>query len=273
MGFAAIGVRAHGWDDRLAMTSKVQKALRGRVAEAIGVYMVAQVAYTHEVQGRDEDDKHGVWPPRKTASTGLIVFGDRSAVKRAINEALNDPTKQQFEIARSKKAPSGVASTFGRKQVLGAALALEQEALRVAGQKAAGIGGARAQQEARRSAWKTFKLASAEGNVEAALEARKLWRMVHRKITGAGSYARTASYLPRPVLLRTGTLRDSWTFRVESEGSRVIVYIGTQVPYARFHELGTATLPARREVVVSAMDRKHIKDIATEILNEELNHG
>lgn len=272
MGFA---VRANGWDDPLALSKRVTDILRGKAAEAVGLYLVAQVAYSHEVQGRDEDDKHNVWPERKVASTGLIVFGERSAVKAAIKEALSDPTKQQFEIARAKNAPADAVRLFGRRQVLGASLALEQEQLRTKAQKELGMGSERARQEARRSAWKAFRFAVAGGDTEAALVAHKLWRSAHRKITKAGSYARTASYLPRPVLLRTGTLRDSWTFRVETVGNKVVLWVGTTVPYARAHELGSPkrNLPVRQQVVVSNMDRAHIRGIVGDILNEELNRG
>jgi phage gpG-like protein len=58
----------------------------------------------------------------------------------------------------------------------------------------------------------------------------------------------------RPLLVRTGRLRSSWTDEhspdhietlIEEADGRLVVEIGTRVPYAPFHEAGTGRIPPR----------------------------
>jgi phage gpG-like protein len=81
------------------------------------------------------------------------------------------------------------------------------------------------------------------------------------------SYKTSATYLPRPVLLRTGMMKSSWTYRVERENDLVVIMVGTKIPYARHHELGEG-VPQRRQVVITALDRKKIADIVGDVLNK-----
>lgn len=262
-----VEVRSGDWENRLALKTRMVKALRGPVAENVGLFLVSQIAFTHEMQGRSEDDQTRVWPPRKVPSAGLVVLGNRSAVRKAIREARQNPSKTHFEIKRHVKAPDGASTTFTRAQVLGASGALAAEKNRKGKQKQAGLKG-RKLQEQRRKLKQVHLEQLYNGDEEGALRTRRELAALKSSIGTAASYKRSASYLPRPVLLRTGTMRDSWTFRVEVIGAKVVLWISTSVEYAKYHELGLG-VPQRRQFVVTHNDRRHIQELVADIVREE----
>lgn len=58
-------------------------------------------------------------------------------------------------------------------------------------------------------------------------------------------------------LLETGELRDSIEHTVEREGTEVVGYVGTNDPIAKYHELGTRTIPPRSFLGEAAMRKEH----------------
>jgi phage gpG-like protein len=251
------------------MLGEVARCLETKVAPQVGLYMVRQVEHTHDVQGRDEEDRTGIWPPRKMASTGLIIFGERGAVKKAIKQlekarAKGDP-QYLFRVQRNKNSYDNAQTEFRPGQLRGAKLALAEEKQRKDVQKDLkkewGKDFKKNVSRAQRVLKHELKLALEEGDVGKAAAKRSALRLLNRPIGKGDSYARTASYLPRPVLLRTGTMKSSWTFRVERSGAKVTVFVGTPTKYARWHELGSPQrhIPIRRQVVLSRQDKGNIQ--------------
>lgn len=262
-----------------AFAGKVSQILAEKVAPQLGMFFVRQVEYSHDVQGRDEDDRVMVWPARKVASTGLLIFGMRSAVNKAIKQLAKDNkagvTAATYRVARNKNAPAGQQVDFTAKQIRGAALALAEEKKRKAFQKALKVdfGVKKTGMDQAKVALKaTLKAALESGDKPKAAQAMRSMRLLAQSIGSGGSYARTANYLPRPVLLRTGTMKSSWTFRVMRHGPRVMVAVGTNVRYARQHEFGVPArgLPARRQFVVSRSDRADVQKLTQDTLAREL---
>ena len=58
-------------------------------------------------------------------------------------------------------------------------------------------------------------------------------------------------------LLETGELRASIEHVVEREGAEVVGYVGTNDPIAKYHELGTRTIPPRSFLGEAAMRKEH----------------
>jgi phage gpG-like protein len=58
-------------------------------------------------------------------------------------------------------------------------------------------------------------------------------------------------------LLETGELRDSVEHVVGREGTEVVGYVGTNDPIAKYHELGTRTIPPRSFLGEAAMRKEH----------------
>jgi phage gpG-like protein len=58
-------------------------------------------------------------------------------------------------------------------------------------------------------------------------------------------------------LLETGELRDSIQHVVGREGTEVVGYVGTNDPIAKYHELGTRTIPPRSFLGEAAMRKEH----------------
>jgi phage gpG-like protein len=58
-------------------------------------------------------------------------------------------------------------------------------------------------------------------------------------------------------LLETGELRDSIQHVVGREGTEVVGYVGTNDPIAKYHELGTRTIPPRSFLGEAAMRQEH----------------
>jgi phage gpG-like protein len=58
-------------------------------------------------------------------------------------------------------------------------------------------------------------------------------------------------------LLETGELRDSIQHVVGREGAEVVGYVGTNDPIAKYHELGTRTIPPRSFLGEAAMRKEH----------------
>ena len=58
-------------------------------------------------------------------------------------------------------------------------------------------------------------------------------------------------------LLETGELRDSIEHVVGREGTEVVGYVGTNNPIAKYHELGTRTIPPRSFLGEAAMRQEH----------------
>lgn len=260
------------------LQARMLSVLHTHAAPVIGLYLVRQVEYSHDVQGRDEEDRHGVWPERKVPSSGLLVFGDRKAVSAAIKK-LDDLDKQglqhqKFTIKRAAKSlGAGRSEEFSRRQVLGAKLALEQEAKRARfnakAKTLAGLDNKKAVYAKRKEVRAEAMLALTDGRL---LDAKRKFRqlaLMAGPISKGRSYRTAATYLPRPVLLRTGTMKSSWTYRVERQSDMVVVYIGTPVKYAKYHELGKG-VPLRRQVVVSRQDKAKIAALTGDVMQREL---
>jgi phage gpG-like protein len=58
-------------------------------------------------------------------------------------------------------------------------------------------------------------------------------------------------------LLETGELRDSIEHVSGREGAEVVGYVGTNNPIAKYHELGTRTIPPRSFLGEAAMRKEH----------------
>jgi phage gpG-like protein len=58
-------------------------------------------------------------------------------------------------------------------------------------------------------------------------------------------------------LLETGELRDSIEHVSGREGGEVVGYVGTNDPIAKYHELGTRTIPPRSFLGEAAMRKEH----------------
>jgi phage gpG-like protein len=58
-------------------------------------------------------------------------------------------------------------------------------------------------------------------------------------------------------LLETGELRKSIEHFVQREGGEVVGYVGTNDPIAKYHELGTRTIPPRSFLGEAAMRQEH----------------
>jgi hypothetical protein len=58
-------------------------------------------------------------------------------------------------------------------------------------------------------------------------------------------------------LLETGELRDSIQHVVGREGTEVVGYVGTNDPIAKYHELGTRTIPPGSFLGEAAMRKEH----------------
>lgn len=269
-----ITVKAHVLSNPRRMTAKLAEVLHNEVAPVVGLFLVRQVEHTHDVQGRTEDDSEGVWPPRKPPSSGLIVFGQRKEVLAAIKQLIKDKDQQVFTIKRAEKSLGAERDVvFTRKQVQGAKLAIEAEQRRKRFQKKAkgfaGISTAKEKAAARQELKQKKALALIEGRlVEAARKDRQL-QLLAAAISKGTSYRNSATYLPRPVLLRTGALKSSWTYRVLRQNDLVVVFIGTTIHYARYHELGLG-VPQRKQVVISNNDRKRIAELTNSILGRKL---
>src|ERR1700737_2793276 len=67
----------------------------------------------------------------------------------------------------------------------------------------------------------------------------------------------TQGFPENEPLLRTGELRDSIGHVVEREGAEVVGYVGTNDPIAKYHELGTRTIPPRSFLGEAAMRQEH----------------
>jgi phage gpG-like protein len=58
-------------------------------------------------------------------------------------------------------------------------------------------------------------------------------------------------------LLETGELKESIEHTVQREGAEVVGYVGTNDPIAKYHELGTRTIPPRSFLGEAAMRKEH----------------
>jgi phage gpG-like protein len=58
-------------------------------------------------------------------------------------------------------------------------------------------------------------------------------------------------------LLETGELKESIEHTVGREGGEVVGYVGTNDPLAKYHELGTRTIPPRSFLGEAAMRKEH----------------
>jgi hypothetical protein len=58
-------------------------------------------------------------------------------------------------------------------------------------------------------------------------------------------------------LLETGELKESIEHTVGREGAEVVGYVGTNDPIAKYHELGTRTIPPRSFLGEAAMRKEH----------------
>lgn len=253
------------------LREKLVQVMTGELAPVVGEFLVRQIAYTHDVQGRTEDDKHGVWPPRKVPSSGIVVFSQRSDLKNAIKEMLRlkkeGKRKSVYEIQQQRLEGddfSGVGrwgggkAKFTHRQLLGAALALDEEKKNKNRKK-----------ELKQQIQEEFAKTSPDADKLATL--KQLEMSTPRKITSLRSSRDSLKYRPRPVLFRTGTLRDSWNWKVLQEGKKTVIYIGTTVEYARVHFDGSVkkNIPARKEFVMTRKDRATITDLTNDIVGEE----
>jgi phage virion morphogenesis protein len=67
-------------------------------------------------------------------------------------------------------------------------------------------------------------------------------------------------------LIRGGTLRDLQTFEASSSGVR----IGSNVPYAQYHQFGTRRIPARPFLIILPSDESAIHEIEEKYISEHL---
>lgn len=277
-----IEIKLNGFAVPAIMLGRLSAILAQDAAPVIGQYLVRQIEHTHDVQGRDEEEHEGIWPPRKLPSSGLVVWGNRKDIKDAIKRLDYEKRMKaagkvfgeeitSFSIAPGKKSIRTNAEIANRKRIWSAKGALNAEKARKAFQKKLkaelGENSTRKMQNARRVLNKELTIALGEGNVEDAARARQSLYWLNRAIAKPGSWARTATYSPRPVLFRTGTLKSSWTFRVERRGPMVTLFVGTPVAYAKQHEFGTPRIPARRQFVISRKDRENIQKLTADVLS------
>lgn len=255
------------------MLGEVSRCLETKVGPQVGLYMVRQVEHTHDVQGRDEEDRTGIWPPRKVASTGLIIFGVRGQVTKAI-KALEKARKKGdpqflFRVERNKNSYANAQVEFRPAQLRGAKLAIAEEKQRNEVQKGLkkewGKEYKAKVSRVQRILKMELKEALAAGDKTKAVAKQTALRLLNRPIGKGSSYAQTARYLPRPVLLRTGTMKSSWTYRIERAGAKVTVFVGTPTKYARWHELGSPArnIPIRKQVVLSRQDKINIQKMTS----------
>jgi phage gpG-like protein len=89
-----------------------------------------------------------------------------------------------------------------------------------------------------------------------------------RKSRG-GARSRSAGW---PLLVRTGTLRDSLTApgaaHIEEMDARSLT-LGSRVPYAMFHQLGTRRMPARPMIVLTDERRAEWTEIVRGTIEEK----
>ena len=75
-------------------------------------------------------------------------------------------------------------------------------------------------------------------------------------------------------LLETGELRDSIQHVVVREGTEVVGYVGTNDPIAKYHELGTRTIPPRSFLGEAAMRQEHkIHEMMERTIAATFDHG
>ncbi len=75
-------------------------------------------------------------------------------------------------------------------------------------------------------------------------------------------------------LLETGELRDSIEHVVGREGTEVVGYVGTNDPVAKYHELGTRTIPPRSFLGEAAMRQEHkIHEMMERTIAATFDHG
>jgi hypothetical protein len=75
-------------------------------------------------------------------------------------------------------------------------------------------------------------------------------------------------------LLETGELRDSIGHVVGREGGEVVGFVGTNDPVAKYHELGTRTIPPRSFLGEAAMRKEHkIHEMMERTLAATLDRG
>lgn len=73
-------------------------------------------------------------------------------------------------------------------------------------------------------------------------------------------------YSTKP-LIRTGTLRQS----IASQADRMSMRLGTMVSYARYHQFGTKTIPARPYLRFQTQDLDRIRDMIIQYLTGPTN--
>ena len=248
------------------MREKLVFIMATELAPVVGEFLVRQIAYTHDVQGRNEDDQHGVWPPRKVPTSGVVVFSQRAELKQAITQMLKDQARgvdRTYQIKQQRieqdsftgTAPRGQMGTFTKRQLLGAKLALDQEKKNAVRKR-----------ELKQQIQEEFAKGTPDADTLARLKMEE--RSVPRKITSLKSARNSMKYRARPALFQTGTLRDSWNWKVIAEGRKAVLYIGTSIEYARVHFDGSAkkNIPVRKEFVLTRKDREMIKQFTTEVV-------
>lgn len=68
------------------------------------------------------------------------------------------------------------------------------------------------------------------------------------------------------TLINTGLMRNSFTYAADADG----VDVGTNNPYAPFHQFGTKRMPQREILGISKDDEDMIIDIVDQIVGESL---
>lgn len=256
------------------MREEVLKLLANEAAPVLGEFLVKQIAYTHDVQGRSEDDRHGIWPPRKVPSSGIVVFSKRGALVNAIKRMLKKRVielsgtyrieQQVIDATKHGGTMTGVGrygktGTFTHRQLLGAALALSRE---------------KKNKEVMKARKREIQEEFAKGehaSAEKIAELQQLLKSTPRPITSLRSSRDSMKYRPRPVLFVTGTLRDSWSWKVVQEANRVVLYIGTATEYAAVHYFGSVkqNIPVRKEFVITNNDRAMIAELFSDVMGRE----
>lgn len=257
------------------MRAKLAEVMTNEVAPVIGEFLVKQIAFTHDVQGRTEDDQYGVWPPRKVPTSGIVVFSERGDLKRAIRQMLKDKKRNQLKSnyavnqqTIAGKDMTGVgrygrSGSFTHKQLEGAILALGQEK---SNKKKRAV----LQKEVR------DELSKGEGaSVDRLAELRSVLKSTPRAITSLKSARDSMKYRPRPVLFQTGTLRDSWNWKVSTEKNSTVIYIGTSVQYAAVHFDGSPkrNIPARKEFVLTKKDDAQMGEIIRDVVSSNFRNA
>lgn len=72
-------------------------------------------------------------------------------------------------------------------------------------------------------------------------------------------------YGGKPILQNTGRLKSNYFVKYRT--SSMLVW-GTDVPYAKYHQLGTSKMKARKILAINKTMREGLKDIFSQYINE-----